>query len=185
MESAGIIEKKLSEWGSPVCIVAKADGSPRFCVDCSTTINKFLVRETWPMPDIESHIDTVGGANFITACDVQSASWQIPIAKKDRHKTAFVTSKGKNVFKVLHFGIANAPWIIPTCHVPCVRQLWPTEWLVGIHGRCHRVFCDVGSSPQIIIGYVSRTSNSRPDIEAIQNSLRTKESSVPRACLGR
>ena len=73
MESAGIVEKKLSEWGSPVCIVAKADGSPRFCVDYKTTINKFLVREAWPMPDIESHIDTVGGANFIAVCYVQSA----------------------------------------------------------------------------------------------------------------
>ena len=80
MESADIVEKKLSEWGSPVCIVAKADGSPRFCVDYRTTINKFLVRETWPMPDIESHIDTVGGTNFITVCDVRSAYWQIPIA---------------------------------------------------------------------------------------------------------
>ena len=111
MEEIDIIEKKQSQWGSPVCIVAKADGSPRFCVDYRTTINKFLVRETWPMPDIESHIDTVGGANFITVCDVQSAYWQIPVAPKDRHKTAFVTSKGKYVFKVLPFGIANAPWI--------------------------------------------------------------------------
>ena len=62
------------------------------------------------MPDIESHIDTVGGANFITVCDVQSAYSQT-IAKKDRHKTAFVTSKGKYVFRVLPFGFANAPWI--------------------------------------------------------------------------
>ena len=113
MESVGIVEKKPSEWGSPVCIVAKADGSPRFYVDCRTTINKFLVRETWPMPDIESHTDTVGGANFITVCDVQNAYWQIPIAKKDCHETAFVTSKGKYVFKVLPFGIVNAPWIFP------------------------------------------------------------------------
>ena len=111
MEEIDIIEKRPSEWGSPACIVAKADGSPRFCVDYRATINRFLVRETWPMPDIESHIDTVGGANFITVCDVQSAYWQIPIAPKDRHKTAFVTSKGKYVFKVLPFGIANAPWI--------------------------------------------------------------------------
>ena len=111
MESAGIVEKKLSEWGSPVCTVAKADGSPRICVDYRTTINKFLVRETWSMPDIESYIDTVGGANFITVCVVQSAYWQIPIAKKDCHKTAFVTSRGKYVVKVLPFGIANASWI--------------------------------------------------------------------------
>ena len=60
MEEIDIIEKRPSEWGSPVCIVAKADGSPRFCVDYRATINRFLVRETWPMPDIESHIDTVG-----------------------------------------------------------------------------------------------------------------------------
>ena len=109
MESADIIDKKLIEWGSPVCIVAKADGSSRFCVDYRTTINKFLVRETWPMPDIESHIDTVRGANFITVCDVQRAYWQITIAQKNRHKTAFITSKGKYIFKVLPFGIANAP----------------------------------------------------------------------------
>ena len=109
MEATDIIEKKLNEWGSPVCIVAKADGSPRFCSKCRTIINKLLVRETWPMSDIESHIDTVGGAIFITVCGVQYTYWQIPIAQKDRHKTAFVTSKGKYVFKVLPFGIANAP----------------------------------------------------------------------------
>ena len=69
----GLIEKSLSAWGSPVCIVAKAYGSPRFCVDYSNTIDKFLVRETWYMLDIEYYIDTVGGAKFITVCDLQSA----------------------------------------------------------------------------------------------------------------
>ena len=111
MKSFGIVEKKPSEWGSFVCIVAKADRSSRFSVDCRTIINEFLVRETWPMSDIESHIDTVGCANFLTVCDVQSAYWQIPIAKKDCHKIAFVISKGKYVIDVLPFGIANAPWI--------------------------------------------------------------------------
>ena len=110
-ESNGTFEKSPTAWGTPVCIVAKAEGSPRFCVDYRTTINKFLVRETWLMPDIEFHINTVGGAKFITVCDVQSAYWQIPTAKKDCHKTAFVTSKGKYIFKVLPFGIANEPWI--------------------------------------------------------------------------
>ena len=46
MELVGIVEKKPNEWGSPVCIVAKADEPPRFCVDYGTTINKFLVRNT-------------------------------------------------------------------------------------------------------------------------------------------
>ena len=43
------------------------------CVDYRNTMSKFLVRETWPRPDIESHIDTVVGAKFVTVCDVQSA----------------------------------------------------------------------------------------------------------------
>ena len=92
-------------------MVATADGTPRFCFDYRTTINKFLIREAWPMPDIESHIDTVGGAKFITECDIQSADWQILTAKKDCHKTACVTSKGKYVLKVFLFGIANTPCI--------------------------------------------------------------------------
>ena len=73
MESDGILEKSPSAWGSPMCIVAKARGSPRFCVDDRNTITKFLVRETWSMPDTESHDDTGGGAKIITLCDVQSA----------------------------------------------------------------------------------------------------------------
>ena len=111
MESGGIVEKKPSEWGLPVWIVAKGEGSPRFCVDYRITVNKFFVREIWPMPGIESHIDTMSGTNFITVCDVEITYWKIPIAKKDCHKTAFVTSKGKYVVKVLPFGIANAPSI--------------------------------------------------------------------------
>ena len=74
-------------------------------------ITRFGTNSTWLMPDIESHVDTVGGAKFITECDKQSPYWQIPIAKKDCHKTALVSSKGKYVFKVFPFGIANAPWI--------------------------------------------------------------------------
>ena len=113
MESDGTIDKSPSAWGSPMCVVAKADGSLRLYVSCRNTSNKFLVRETWPMPDIESHIDTltVGGAKFITVCDVQSAYWQIPTANKDCHKTAFVTSKGKYTLKALPSGIANTPCV--------------------------------------------------------------------------
>ena len=77
------LSKRARVHGDPVCIVAKADGAPRLCVDYRNTINKFLVRDTSPMPDIESHIDTVGGAKFIIVCDVQSAYWQIPTAKKE------------------------------------------------------------------------------------------------------
>ena len=35
------------------------------------------------MPNIESHLDAVGGAKFITVADVQSAFHQLPVADSD------------------------------------------------------------------------------------------------------
>ena len=63
------------------------------------------------MPDMESHIDTVAGAKYITVCDIQSAYHQIGVAEAEQEKTAFVTQKGKWIFKRLPFGIANAPFL--------------------------------------------------------------------------
>ena len=63
------------------------------------------------MPNLESHLDTVGGARYIAVCDVQNAYHQIPAAESEQDKTAFVTQNGKWVFKRLNFGIANAPFL--------------------------------------------------------------------------
>ena len=58
----------------------------------------------------------------------------MPTAKKDYHKTAFVTSKGKYVFEILPVGIANAPWVFQ-----CVMSLvfanigQPSDFLVYIY----------------------------------------------------
>lgn len=111
MEKDGIIEQRPSPWGSAVTIVAKKDGTPRFCVDYRSTINKSLIKKSWPMPQVQAHLDTVGGARYITVCDVQNAYHQIPIAASEQDKTAFVTQNGKWVFKRLPFGIANAPFL--------------------------------------------------------------------------
>ena len=107
----GTIEERTSAWGSPVTIVSKADGSPRFCVDYSNTPNRHLVRKTWPMANIETHLDSVGGAKFITVADVQSVFHQLPVADADIESTAFVTAKGKYCFKRMPFGVCNAPWL--------------------------------------------------------------------------
>ena len=84
--------------------------SPRFCVDYRNTLNRHIVRKTWPMPNIESHLDAVGGAKFITVADVQSAFHQLPVADLDIESTAFVTEKGKYCFKRMSFGVCNGSW---------------------------------------------------------------------------
>ena len=87
----------------------QADGTPRFCVDYRTTINKFLTRETWPIPDIESHM-----TQWVVRNSSQSATECLlanTYNEEGLSKTAFLTTKGKYVFKVFPFSIANAPWI--------------------------------------------------------------------------
>ena len=127
------------------------------------------------MSDIASHIDAVGGPESITVCDVHCAFWQIPIAKKDCYKTAFVTSKGKYFFKVLLFGIANAPWVFQRVMSLAFASFGQRSGLLAyIYGRCHSVFSNVGDAPQIIRGYVLSTSSSRLDIKASQYLFWTK-----------
>ena len=111
MESDGIIEKSSSAWGLPVCIVAKKLMDRRVSVSITGLLLISSLFERHDLCPISSHIDTVGGTKFTTVCDVQSVYWQILIAKKYCHKTLFLTSKGKYVFKILPFGIADAPWV--------------------------------------------------------------------------
>ena len=65
-----IKKERPSPWGSPVTIVARKYGQPRFCVDYRSTSNKHLIRETWPIANLEDNIDKVGGAKFISVADV-------------------------------------------------------------------------------------------------------------------
>ncbi|CAB1120564.1 unnamed protein product [Ectocarpus sp. CCAP 1310/34] len=63
------------------------------------------------MPNLESCLDAVGQALYITVADILSAFWQIPVAEEHVDRTAFVTPTGKYCFKRMPFGVANAPWL--------------------------------------------------------------------------
>ena len=107
-----IIEERYSPWGSPVTIVARKDGHPRFCVDYRSTISTHLIRKTWPMANLEDNIGMVGGAKFISVADVQSAYWQIPVHPDHVETTTFfVTNSGKHCYKRMPFGVCNALWL--------------------------------------------------------------------------
>ena len=61
------------------------------------------------MPRIEEVLDNLEGNQFFSTIDLKAGYWQIPIAKKDRSKTAFSTRSGQYQFRVLPFGLCNAP----------------------------------------------------------------------------
>jgi len=51
----------------------------------------------------------LNGCEFFSTCALRWGYWQTEIDKHDHDKTAFVTQKGQWRFKVLNFGLANAP----------------------------------------------------------------------------
>jgi len=85
MHKAGVIEPAQSEWTSPVVIVTKKDGSPRFCVDYRR-LNTATIRDSYPIPRMDDCIDSLGQARIFSTLDCNSVYWQIPIAPDDRDK---------------------------------------------------------------------------------------------------
>lgn len=104
-----VVEPCESAWSSPVLIVTKKNGQPRFCLD-SRKLNSVTKRDAYSLPYISEILDNLRDAKFLSSIDLSKAFWQIPIAEKDRDKTAFyVPGRGTLRFKVTAFGLTNAP----------------------------------------------------------------------------
>ena len=61
------------------------------------------------MPRIDELIDQLGKVKFITTLGLMRGYWQVPVVKKDHHKTAFITSFELYWFKTMPFGLQEAP----------------------------------------------------------------------------
>ncbi|GBM83446.1 Uncharacterized protein K02A2.6 [Araneus ventricosus] len=97
-----------SPWSSPVVLVKKKNGEWRFCVDYRR-LNKVTKKDVYPLPRIDDALDCLAGARIFSMMDLKSGYWQVELDDKDREKTAFVTPDGLLEFKVMPFGLCNAP----------------------------------------------------------------------------
>lgn len=103
-----IIEPSYSPWSSPVVLVKKKNGATRFCIDYRK-LNNITTKDSFPLPRIDDTLDATSGSKWFSTLDLQSGYWQIEMNPRDKPKTAFVTSHGLWQFKVMPFGLCNAP----------------------------------------------------------------------------
>jgi hypothetical protein len=108
MERLGIIERSDSDYGAPVVLVKKKDGSTRFCVDYKR-LNAVTVYDAEPIPDTDELFAKLNRAKYFTKLDLTKGYWQIPMQNDSKKLTAFVTPWGLFQFNYLPFGLCTAP----------------------------------------------------------------------------
>jgi len=88
--------------------VLKKDGSWHFCIDY-IKLNAITVKNIFPTPLIEEILDELAGTKYFTKLDMRSRYHHVRMKPEDEYKTAFKTHQGHYQFRVMSFGLTNAP----------------------------------------------------------------------------
>ena len=90
-------------------MVPKKDRTNRMCIDYRK-LNEITTKDAYPSPRIVQTIDALQGGGCFSSLHLASGYWQVLVAEKDRHKTAFCTPEGGLYeFVKMPFGLTNAP----------------------------------------------------------------------------
>ncbi|KAJ9522566.1 hypothetical protein QJQ45_008328 [Haematococcus lacustris] len=126
------MEPSSSPYASPVLFGQKKSGELRMCIDYRQ-LNKITLRDQYPLPRIDDLFDKLSGCKVFSSLDLQAGYHQIRITPEDVPKTAFRTPEGHFQFKVLCFGLTNAP---------ATFQRVMNDAFATVLGKCALVYLD-------------------------------------------
>ena len=98
----------FSEWVSPIVIVPKKNGKIRICQDFRA-LNKATKKDYFPLPFTDAILDAVAGHECYSFLDGFLGYNQVRIAQENQVKTTFTMDWGTFAFRVMLFGLCNAP----------------------------------------------------------------------------
>ena len=103
-----LIEPSDSPWAANIVLVKKKDGTQRFCVDYRQ-LNSVTIKDAYPLLRIDETLDALSGATWFSTLDLASGYWQVELDVDARKKSAFLADGGLYAWKVMPFGMCNAP----------------------------------------------------------------------------
>ena len=104
----GQIESSDRPWASPVVLVTKIDGSTRFCVDYRR-LNSLTTKDAYPLARIDDSLWLLGNQLWFSTMYLASGNWQVAMSPEAKRKAAFVMNEGLFQFRIMPFGLCNAP----------------------------------------------------------------------------
>ena len=108
LKRRGVIQPLTSPWAAPLVMVQKCCRVPQMCLDYCR-LNAVTRDVVYPIPHTQDCLDAVAGATLFLTMDIMAAYHQIPVAKEDIPKMAFITKYGLYEFKTMPFGLKTAP----------------------------------------------------------------------------
>lgn len=102
-----MIEKTQSTWAANVVLVKKKDNTPRFCIDYRA-VNQHTVADSYPLPRIDTCLDSLSGTNYYSMLDLKSRYYQIALDERDSDKTTFVKIRGAFRWQRTPMGLKNS-----------------------------------------------------------------------------
>ncbi|XP_033227080.1 uncharacterized protein LOC117179418 [Belonocnema kinseyi] len=109
LEAEGIIRPSESEWCNPVVMIRKPDGDYRLCIDFRK-LNEVAKKDAYLMRNINTILDKLSSARYISEIDLSQAFHQIPLSNECKEFTAFpVPDMETYHYNRIPFGLSGAP----------------------------------------------------------------------------